>query len=324
VIRVDQGSVEEWMQVDKAEPDGAGNEQLTVVRGYEPSSPQSFTTAATFWRETPPTSNPTKVILNPGTYVITGAPGTIGTGAPGGLYVCGSASLDASEGVLIYSTDDPGGNAAVGRIEFNTSGSVTLTPPTSGPYANITIFQDRNLTYVPTIPKITGPQYASPPSLTSGVDSSSATLQVTDPNEIEPGDVVQIDAERMLVLKRRSGGSVDVVRGYLGTTPAPHASTSPIIYVSFPGPNTCFYKRDRAETWDLALMAMKSTGDNGALGGISGTFYLAGPRAVFGDKVSGTADLSVFASCISVDTASATFNPGPDSVPPVYRTALVG
>ncbi len=68
------------------------------------------------------------VTLQPGIYVING----------GGLTVANSASL-VGNGVMIYNT----GGLAVGSIDVKNNGSITLSPPTSGPYAEIAIFQDR-------------------------------------------------------------------------------------------------------------------------------------------------------------------------------------
>jgi len=84
------------------------------------------------------------VTLEPGVYVMAG----------GGFNVCGAASVNvdtsqAPGGVMIYNTQDPSPNntgyGALGQVDINTSGSVHLSPMTSGIYTGMTIFQDRNL-----------------------------------------------------------------------------------------------------------------------------------------------------------------------------------
>ena len=60
--------------------------------------------------------------------------------------------------------------------------------------------------------------------------------------------------------------------------------------------------------WDIGLVSMASSGGNGALGSISGTIYAPAYRSVFGDAVSGTANLAVLTSCMVIGGASSTFN----------------
>jgi hypothetical protein len=68
--------------------------------------------------------------------------------AGGGLSVCGSASLNTPDGVMIYNTNDtavPTGNGALGQVNINTAGNVHIRPMSDGIYAGMTIFQDRSL-----------------------------------------------------------------------------------------------------------------------------------------------------------------------------------
>ena len=60
-------------------------------------------------------------------------------------------------------------------------------------------------------------------------------------------------------------------------------------------------------TYDLALMSMASTGSNGALGSVSGSFYAPKATSTFADAVSGTANLAVLTSCILIDGGNSTF-----------------
>jgi Ca2+-binding RTX toxin-like protein len=80
-------------------------------------------------------TNGASVILNPGTYVIKG----------GGLTVSGAGSLSGS-GVFVYNAGSsfPNAGGNFGGITISNSGTVSLSPPISGTYANILIFQSRD------------------------------------------------------------------------------------------------------------------------------------------------------------------------------------
>jgi hypothetical protein len=79
-------------------------------------------------------SNSAKLTLAPGIYIIEG----------GGLSVSGAASLTGS-GVLLVNAGSSyptiGGSQTYGAITLSNSGSINLSPPTSGTYANLVIFQ---------------------------------------------------------------------------------------------------------------------------------------------------------------------------------------
>jgi hypothetical protein len=77
-------------------------------------------------------SGKANVTLQPGVYILQG----------GGLVVAGQSSLTGN-GVMIYNTG-PGGVAD--PIQIGSTGPVNLTPPTSGTYTGISIFQDRRST----------------------------------------------------------------------------------------------------------------------------------------------------------------------------------
>jgi hypothetical protein len=68
--------------------------------------------------------------LNPGIYYIDG----------GGITTNGTASITGT-GVMIYN-----GGSTVGSINMTGTSSISLTPPSSGTYAGISIFQDRTST----------------------------------------------------------------------------------------------------------------------------------------------------------------------------------
>ena len=102
------------------------------------------------------------VTLAPGTYIMAG----------GGFSVCGSSTLSAPD-VLIYNTQNVAnltGAGAIDRILLNTTGSVDLGPQPTGPYAGLTIFQDRTLSVIGS--------------------GSSCNSKSTDPND---GDIVWLN-----------------------------------------------------------------------------------------------------------------------------------
>jgi Flp pilus assembly protein TadG len=81
--------------------------------------------------------------LETGNYFITGSFSVGGTGG---------ASVDESGGVMLYFTCGSGnqivacasGGQAGGSLSLAGTGSLTLSPQTTGPYANLTVFYDRN------------------------------------------------------------------------------------------------------------------------------------------------------------------------------------
>jgi hypothetical protein len=58
---------------------------------------------------------------------------------------------------------------------------------------------------------------------------------------------------------------------------------------------------------DIAFYSMASTGTNGALGSVSGTIYAPATNAMFADNVSGTANLAILSSCLSIGGVNSTF-----------------
>ncbi len=97
-----------------------------------------------------------KLTLNPGIYVIAG----------GGFSVSGNAGVTGT-GVMIDNTKSSTGT--YGSITFSGNGSYNLSPPTSGTYAGIVIFQSRDNTKSLTISGnasgMTGTIYAPRPNL---------------------------------------------------------------------------------------------------------------------------------------------------------------
>jgi len=76
------------------------------------------------------------ITMEPGTYVMAG----------GGFRISATGAIVAGDGVCIYNTNDPtnpSGDGAFGPITFSGTSSVTFSPPTEGPYAGVSFFQDR-------------------------------------------------------------------------------------------------------------------------------------------------------------------------------------
>ena len=73
------------------------------------------------------------VIMNPGVYYLSG----------GGLDISGNASVTGN-GVMIYSGSKPGKTGDADEVLIDTSGTVILSPATSGLYTGMTIFMERD------------------------------------------------------------------------------------------------------------------------------------------------------------------------------------
>jgi Bacterial Ig-like domain (group 3) len=112
--------------------------------------------------------------MSSGTYIIEG----------GGFAVSGAGSVTGS-GVTIFNagSDYPSAGGTYGSISLSGSGTYKLTPPTTGTYAGIVIFQTRDNTKAMTVSGaasgMTGTIYASAAALTiSGSGELNASLDV--------------------------------------------------------------------------------------------------------------------------------------------------
>jgi hypothetical protein len=124
------------------------------------------------------------VTMNQGTYYLEGGSGKNPNIS---LSVSGNAALTGS-GVMIYNGETNGTTnnpSSVGQI--NLTGTITLSPPTSGTYANISIFQDRNSTTAMTVAggsgtDITGVIYAAgaPVSISGGTNITPGVAFIAD------------------------------------------------------------------------------------------------------------------------------------------------
>jgi hypothetical protein len=74
--------------------------------------------------------------------------------------------------------------------------------------------------------------------------------------------------------------------------------------------STCDSRKDvsKVDDWDIGFVSMASSGADGALGSVSGTIYGPANRTMFGETVSGKANLAVMTSCISIDGGNSTFD----------------
>ncbi len=119
-------------------------------------------------------SGTASLTLLPGVYVITN----------GGLSVTGSASLigpaaSTGTGVMFYfasstySATNPSGTGTYGGFTLNTTGTVSLSPASTGPYAGVLLFQERTN---PTAVSITGGPSVS---LSGIIYAADALLSIT-------------------------------------------------------------------------------------------------------------------------------------------------
>jgi hypothetical protein len=108
---------------------GGGTTSLTVQRA------QLGTTAATHHvnKAVQYVTGTPNVTLAAGTYVMAG----------GGFFVCGGATVNAPNVLILSTTDTVSGTtyAALDQIQIDTSGSVTLGAQATGPYQGLTIYQ---------------------------------------------------------------------------------------------------------------------------------------------------------------------------------------
>jgi hypothetical protein len=122
--------------------------------------------------------------MMPGTYYIDG----------GGISTNSSASI-AGAGVFIYN-----GGSTVGSIKLTGSSSVSLSPPTTGTYAGISLFQDRTSTAALSLTgsggiNITGGIYAAKaPSTLTGSSSTSidGSFLIVDSAKLTGSATIQV------------------------------------------------------------------------------------------------------------------------------------
>jgi hypothetical protein len=89
------------------------------------------------------------VILQPGIYVMQAGFNNYG-------FSFGSTGSLTGDGVMIYNDPTGGGGPLQNTINITGSGAVTLTPPSSGTYQGISIFQARNANNFVTINHLSG------------------------------------------------------------------------------------------------------------------------------------------------------------------------
>jgi hypothetical protein len=118
------------------------------------------------------------VTMNAGTYYLEGGNGK---NPDTSLSVSGNGVLQGS-GVMIYNGETNGTTNNPGSVaQISISGTVTLTPPTSGTYANMSIFQDRNATISMTIAGNSGT------NIGGVIYAANAPVSVSGGSNIIPG-----------------------------------------------------------------------------------------------------------------------------------------
>ncbi len=143
------------------------------------------------------------VTMLPGVYYISG----------GGFSMTGQGNLTA-DGVMIF--NDPKSSSDVVKISGSNGGSVTMTPPTSGTYKGLTLFQDRSADQTMTISgngsfRVTGTFYTANGLLTvtgngAGRIGSQYVSRLLD---INGGGGLGIDYNPDQVIPRRVLGLVE-------------------------------------------------------------------------------------------------------------------
>ncbi len=104
-----------------------------------------------------------QVTLNPGIYYLQG----------GGFTMGGSSPLTAN-GVMLY--NGPGSDGSTGPISIAGSGTVVISPPTSGPWYGISVFQNRTATSTITL------QGSSGTNFTGTIYAASGSVVVSGSN----------------------------------------------------------------------------------------------------------------------------------------------
>ena len=162
----------------------------------------------------------TRLILNPGVYVITG----------GGFSVTNSASVTGN-GVTIYNAGSsyPSTGGTYGGITLNTAGSVNLTAPLTGSYAGILLFQARTN---PTAVSITG---SGALGLTGVIYATDALLSLGGSVQITDALVVnrlQMTGSPVATFNQVSGMSMLSATSLVSVT---SAGPGPVAFDATPG-----------------------------------------------------------------------------------------
>ena len=117
------------------------------------------------------------VTLAPGIYYLEG----------GGFTMSGGSSSMTANGVMLYNGPSAGTGGTAGSITLSGGGTVTMSPPTSGPYYGMAIFQQRSSTSTVTISggsnwAFTGTVYAPGANVTvsGGSNASMGSQYISD------------------------------------------------------------------------------------------------------------------------------------------------
>jgi hypothetical protein len=138
----------------------------------------------------------------------------------GGFSFSGGGSTGGSlvgTGVMIYNAPSTKGNSDTISINGNSSSTVSLSPPTSGPYQGISLFQDRTSTQPLSIAgngtfTITGTFYAAAAALSitgNGTQSTVGSQYISDTLSVSGSGAININWSQAQTAKTRYLGLVE-------------------------------------------------------------------------------------------------------------------
>jgi hypothetical protein len=174
-----------------AAPAGGTNQgSVNLTRGSLTINPGVYTQISI-------SGNNTLLTMNPGVYVLKG----------GGFSVSNSARVSGS-GVVLYNAGSnfPSSGGSFGTISLGSSGSVTLTAPTSGTYTGVLIFQSRDNTRTLSL------NAGAAVGLSGTVYAPAALLSLSGHSQLQTSAIVS-----MLSLNGNGGNSLLAA----GTAPPP-------------------------------------------------------------------------------------------------------
>jgi hypothetical protein len=186
-------------------------------------------------------SNNANLTLNPGICIIEG----------GGLTVTGSASISGS-GVMIYNAGSnyPSSGGKFSGITLSSMGTISLSAPTSGPYAGVLIFQSHENTLALSLSgnAMTG--------MSGTIYAPSALLSLTGSAQLQQGLVVgMLSVSGPIALTQTAAGSDGTgdTSGVANTLLAGDLSVSINDPAGLFTPDELARVQDAIQTWDAVL-----------------------------------------------------------------------
>jgi Putative Flp pilus-assembly TadE/G-like len=179
------------------------NKKLTISNGNRTLQPGVYRGGIQI-------SGNANVTLSPGIYYMdTGGFSFGGGGSTGGTLI--------GNGVLLYNAPDPKNNSEGISINGNNSSYISMSPPTSGPYQGISLFQDRTSTQSLSIAgngdfTITGTFYAAAAQLSvagNGTQSTIGSQYISDTLTVSGGGALNINWTQDQTARTRYLGLVE-------------------------------------------------------------------------------------------------------------------